>query len=286
MFRSSLCWLALVAVPPALAAGPGPGDDKLKGETPAEKVRKALDQVIDVDIENQSLQLAIAQLREQTKVNFVLDRLTAAGMGVNPDEGSVNLKLQKVRLRTALRTLLNQYSLSFAIVGETVLITSEEMAVYRQLKQRVNVDVDRVQFGVALKQLARETGANLLVDSKAGKEAQTPVTLQLDDVPLETAVRLLAELTGLKPVRMGNVLFVTSRAAAVELRAEPELAPHPQPRVAMDQDVINMIGPGGVMLRGGAAVPAPAVAPPPPPGKDDEKPPEKPADKPPEKDKP
>ena len=40
----------------------------------------------------------------------------------------------------------------------------------------------------------------------------------MDDVPLETAVRLLAETANLKVVRTGNVLYVTPRASANELR--------------------------------------------------------------------
>ena len=53
------------------------------------------------------------------------------------------------------------------------------------------------------------------------KEAKAPVSIQLEDVPLETAVRLLAEMAGLKPVRVGNVLFVTKKETANELAPTP-----------------------------------------------------------------
>ncbi len=55
------------------------------------------------------------------------------------------------------------------------------------------------------------------------------MTLHLEDVPLETAVRLLSEMAGLKPVRVGNVLFVTSKDNAAELRQDPDLSQPPQP---------------------------------------------------------
>ena len=42
-----------------------------------------------------------------------------------------------------------------------------------------------------------------------GEKGKKAVTLKLEDVPLETAVRLLAEVADL-PVRSSNVLFVTS----------------------------------------------------------------------------
>jgi hypothetical protein len=49
------------------------------------------------------------------------------------------------------------------------------------------------------------------------------VSIQMDDVPLETAVRLLAETAGLKPVKVGNVLMVTTKATAAAMRSDPDL---------------------------------------------------------------
>src|SRR5438067_1399862 len=82
--------------------------------------------------------------------------------------------------------------------------------------------------------------------SPAAKEAKMEVSLQMEDVPLETAVRLLSEMAGLKPVRVGNVLFVTTKANATEMRADPELTQPFQQRPGMEfmQPGI-MIGPGG-----------------------------------------
>jgi hypothetical protein len=250
--------LALTAAPAAPV--PPPRDAKKTGETPAEKVRKALDQnIANLEIDNQQLNLALEQLHEETKINFVIDRTTITQMmGLDPDNGApVRAKLQNVKAKTALRNILDQYSLAYAVIGESVLITSEEMAVYRQLKQRVSVDLDRVKMEIALKGLARETATNLLVDSRALKEGQNPVTLQLDDVPLETAVRLIAEEAGLKPVRMGNVVLVTTKAHATELRNEPELVPAPRlPDADGPAAVPRLAVPGGL----GPAVP---IVPPP-----------------------
>ena len=78
------------------------------------------------------------------------------------------------------------------------------------------------------------------------------MSIQLEDVPLETAVRLLAEMAGLKPVRVGNVLFVTKKETANELRTDPDLQQPAQP------------GQPGVPIAGGFA-PGFAVAPNPPP---------------------
>jgi hypothetical protein len=224
-----VCVLALVleARLPAPAA-PRPAD-KADAASPADKLRKELDRAITIEFDQQPLHLAINQLHEQTKVNFVLDRFTLGQMNVDPEQTTVSLQLKDVKLRSVLRTLLSPYNLSFAIVDDTVLISTEDMAMFRQLRQHVNVDLDKVEFARALKQMARETATNLIVDARAGKDAQTPVSLQMEDVPLETAVRLMAEMVNLKPVRVGNVLFVTSKANAKEMKDDPDLAPLPQP---------------------------------------------------------
>jgi type II secretory pathway component GspD/PulD (secretin) len=240
------------------AAAPAPSEDKPKTDTPAEKIKKALNQPVDIDVNGQSIQQAISQLKEQVKIDFELDKNSAAQLGVDMENTPVTLKLKKVKLRVALRKLLGPQNLSYAVVGDVLLITTEGLALYRQLKQPVSVDLDRVQLGTALKQLARDTGANFVVDPKVLKEAQTPITLQLDDVPLETAVRMMAELAGLKPARMGNVLFVTTKANAKELRAEPELVPAPQEVGGGMDDKLVPGAPGVKVL---PAVPAPAAPP-------------------------
>jgi hypothetical protein len=242
------------------AAAPVPQDDKPKSDTPAEKIKKALNNLVDIDINGQSIQQAVAKFKEQVKIDFELDKNSAVQCGVDMDNTAMTLKLKKVKLRVALKKLLGPQNLTYAIVGDSLLITTQEMAVYRQLKQPVSVDLDRVQFGTALKQLARDTGANLVVDPKVHKEAQTAITLQLDDVPLEAAVRMMAEFAGLKPARMGNVLFITTKANAKELRTEPELVPAPQPFGGLED---KMIAPGGVVpvpAKPGATTPAPPAA--------------------------
>ncbi len=258
--------------------------DGAKSESPAERIRKALDQVITIDINDQPLKLALNQLHEQTKINFVPDTFTMQQMGIDSDGTPVSLKLQNVKVKTVLRSMFGQFNLSYAIVGEAVVITTDDMAMYRQMKQRVSVDYDKTPLGEALKQLSRNTATNLLLDAKLGKEGQAPVTLQLEEVPLETAVRLISELGGLKPVRLGNVLYVTSKANANELRADPDLAPLPQPRQPGQEDVIIQQGLmrgalGGIGMPGGVGIAMPAQAAPaapvvPPAGA------EKPADKP------
>src|SRR5712692_6893929 len=190
----------------SLSAAPVPPDPKAKTVTPTEKIRQALDKVVTINIDAQPFHLALNQLKEDFGVSFVLDRFTLQQMGMDPEQVPVTFKAKDVKLRTALHSVLGQFNLSFAVVGDSVLVTTDEMAMFRQMRQRVNIDYDNAEFARAIKQLARDTATNLIIDARCAKEAKGPVSLQLEDVPLETAVRLMCEMVGLKPVRVGNVM--------------------------------------------------------------------------------
>jgi hypothetical protein len=85
----------------------------------------------------------------------------------------------------------------------------------------------------------------------------------MEDVPLETAVRLMAETAGLKPVKVGNVFLVTTKAIANELRNDPELNPqNNNPNVNMRTDILQqwqfqqMAAPNNIIFQN---VPAQAI---------------------------
>jgi hypothetical protein len=262
------CWVLFVKL--AAFAAPLPTEPKMP-VSPAEKVRKVLDQVVSIEFAEQPLQSALAQLTEQTKIKFVLDRVALATMSAGDPDMPVTAKLQDTKLRSGLRTVLNQYGLSFVVLEDSVLVTTQEMADYRQLQQRVDVDWQDVPIPQALSQLSRKTGCNLVLDRRIAKEArETTLTLNVNDASLETVVRIIATEAGLTSVRMGNVLFVTTDEKAAKLRAEPENRP---PSLAGDGSVpipaglLPGIGPGAIVppvkiIPGGLpAVPPPPAAP-------------------------
>ncbi len=282
----------IVAMSPGRLAAAGP-DTKETPASPAEKIKKQLDQTTTLEIAEQPLNLALNQIREQTKINFVIDRFTIQQMGMDPEQLPVSAKLKDVKVRSALRSVLSPYNLGYAIIGDTVLVSTDDMVMLRQMKQRVSIDLDKVDLAAALKKLSRETATNLMLDARVGKEAKAEVSLQLEDVPLETAVRLVAEMGGLKPVKVGNVLFVTTKALATDMRNDPDLS---QP-VVPGQPVPGQPGfpgvPGGVPVPPGVvpgiAPTAPATGVPgvetPVPPADPDKPPVEPGDKKPAPDK-
>lgn len=206
-------------------------------QTPAEELRKALDQVRDVEIADLPLDQAVNQLREQTGLNLIIDRAgvlpssglekVAAGLLVNMPSFSqirVSGRFHGLPLRRALTKLLRDHKLTHVLVGDTVLITTIEKAAERQLSQSVSVNIQDVPLRQELKRLARETGANIVLDPRMVQEGQTALTIRLDEVPLETVVELLADEAGLRAVRLHNVLYVTSEARAEKLRKPRSVA--------------------------------------------------------------
>jgi hypothetical protein len=223
---------------------------------PGQTVRERLSRPVTLTLHGQSLRAAVDALREAAKVDIVVDTPAIQQLGFTPEQppSFVDIEAKDEPARVVLRRVVDHYGLAYAVVGDAVVVSTEDGAATRQLRQRVDVDFDRAELAAALKKLAGDAGVNLALDPRAEKEASAKVSLRAEDMPLETAVRLLAEMAGLKTVRIGNVLFVTTKTVAAEMRQD---APPPPP---VDRRALERLGDY-------IAVPvAPAPSPPPPPG--------------------
>jgi hypothetical protein len=60
----------------------------------------------------------------------------------------------------------------------------------------------------------------VLVDPRPAEKIKTGVTAKLKNVPLDSAVQLLADMADLKAVLQDNVLYVTSKENAKDLEAD------------------------------------------------------------------
>lgn len=209
--------LALILFPADTRTMPDRSESRSRPgpETPAEHVKKALGQNVTVDLPFQPLTEVLRLFGDQSHVNIVLDRQTLSQSSFNPDEALVTTPLS-MRLCSGLRQILSQHNLDYAIIGDMILITTEPMAIERQMRQSISVRFQRLQLKTAMERLARETATNIIVDPKASQEMRTPVSLEVEDAPLEVIVKLLANQVGLKQIRVGNVMMVTTKATAAE----------------------------------------------------------------------
>lgn len=71
-----------------------------------------------------------------------------------------------------------------------------------------------------LPRLAEMSDYNVVGDPRAKDKLQTEITAQLNNVPIDSAVRLLANMAGLTVVRLDNVFYVTTEENAKHLREE------------------------------------------------------------------
>lgn len=227
----------------AAGAYAAPIGDNPKPESAAEKVKKALDTVINVDLDQTTFGSALDHIRDKTKLNIVVDKQPFLNQGIVPEELQVNIKLKDVKAKTALKLLIAQLpqvqdwdpvtgrplpgGMTYVIDDDIVYITFEHRAARRQMSQKVSIDVEKAAVDVVLKQMAKDTGVNIVLDPRHVSKVKDPVTISLNQVGVETAVRLVAEMAGLGSVKMGNVLFVTSKEVAAELRKE-EQGPIPE----------------------------------------------------------
>jgi type II secretory pathway component HofQ len=142
-------------------------------------------------------------------------------------------KMKGITLEKAIRELLNRVpSTSGAtyvvrdrhIEITTVQALSKEVRGHAKgpLLPLVHANVDRLLLNEALKLLAEQAEFNVVIDARVGDKAKTTVTARLHNVPIDTAVRLLADMAGLKAVQVDNVLYVTSAENAKALQEEPE----------------------------------------------------------------
>src|SRR5262245_34389916 len=132
-------------------------------DSPANPVKKALDQTMTLDYQATNLLDAAQHLKEKTRVNFIVDVVALQNMGLLIIDdmggmGPVHLKGDRnTKIRSALQRMLNAYNLSYVILDDSVLITTEEIGLNRQMRQRVSVNYTNTPLQAALKDLARST---------------------------------------------------------------------------------------------------------------------------------
>jgi hypothetical protein len=253
-----------------------------KASSAGDKLRANLDKNVTLDFTGQSLTDALNHFREKTGVPINVDQVALmqmlivdaaiAGGGI-PGGAPMLFQVKAINEKASqvLRKLLNAHQLAYIVVEDAVLVSTADMVIMRQMRQRVSVDLDEVPFHKAVRTLTKNHSLNLVIDPKVKIQAETPVSLQLENSGIETTVRLLAELAGLKSVRMGNVIFITTAEKAKKIRdEEPQQFDNPlNPNLPMGvQGLLAGAamggGVGGVMPLPAGAVPAlpPQVAPP------------------------
>lgn len=164
-----------------------------------------------------------------------------------PESQPVRLpKLTQIRLDTALRLLLRQANAAYLVRADHIEITTPQRVAtevwgtinpdaanpenregisvrQRPMLQLVNHVYEKIPLDEALRELSESNGVSILADERrAGENLKFPVTATLLNVPLDTAVRLLANQAELEVTLFDNTLTVTSAENALTLQEQQE----------------------------------------------------------------
>jgi RNA polymerase sigma factor (sigma-70 family) len=233
---------------PALAkaeVAPQPNVNLPAQNNGASRLREQLSQEIDyqgLEDLKATLSDALDQLSKRYNLNFDINE---KAFEMDPPKGGEGIGRTKIAdptpippirttLSTVLRKILRRVQVSsgaiYLIRRDRIEITTEaavraELGILanRPLLPLVWDTLHDFPIAVALHQLADKTEYNIVVDPRVAEKLRTSTGIvELNNVPVDTAVRLVANMAGMSMVRLDNVLYVTTAENAKHLREEQE----------------------------------------------------------------
>ncbi len=146
-------------------------------------------------------------------------------------DGKTLPKLKNVAFSTVLRKILSRIPVKsgaiYLLKADSIEITTRRAVFpesYKDGPRRelpiVSCEFEKRPLAEALKELAEMADFNIVLDARMAESAKAPITTNLDNVPLDTAVRLLADMADLRSILIDNVLYVTVKENARALEAE------------------------------------------------------------------
>ena len=231
-------------------AKPGkPGSSKPKSKTPApidvehfpRMWRDRLNNQVKfegIDDARATLSDALEQLSKRYNLPYRINE--KAFQADNPKQDVLGFEIAKKhpfhpmieKLSTLLQTILARLPVKsgalFLIRKDYIEITTgaavrAELGIPsdRPLLPLVWNSFENVPISEALIALSAESGYNVVADPRASDKLQTPTGITtLYNVPVDTAVRLLANMADVSMVRLDNVFYLTTEENAKHLRAE------------------------------------------------------------------
>lgn len=227
--------LVLVAATNSNAADP-----PVSNSDPERQLQLKLAKVVSMkDPIDAAIDLALTELAEehglQGKIVFCKEAFKAEGID---DPLAVMVKLPKltgVRFCVILDRLVGQMGGAWVLRDGHIEITTaaavraeinvndaDPDAGFKRTMPLVRSTLKDIPLRKALEDLASRCDRTVIVAPQAGEKGDVQVSARFVNVPLDTAVELLADMAELKLVRKANALYVTTPEKAEPLLAEEE----------------------------------------------------------------
>jgi type II secretory pathway component GspD/PulD (secretin) len=198
----------------------------------AQRLRDLLSHPISIEFDAGPLKEALGYLSERYDVPILVDAGAFKDDLMAEEVETQPVKLPKmagVSLGTVLRILLAQVQGTYMLRRDYIEVTTPARArpedwpaLDRSRVPAVTAAVERRPLDQALQALSDSSGVSVLVNPGLGDRARAAVSADLNNVPVDTAVALLADMAGLGSVAVDNALYVTDKADAAALKAERE----------------------------------------------------------------
>jgi len=208
---------------------PGQDHPKVEGkiiaQQRAQEYRQKLDQPVTIEFEQGTpLREALSHIGMRYTLPFIVDEEAFKADSNQADIVNVPIKLPQltnVRLRTALRTMLLQVDGDFYTRDDVlVIVPRARITSGVVLRQPVDVAFERRLLGDTLKELSDMTGVSVVLDAQKQPDSTMQLTADFRNVPLESAVRVLADMAGMKSVVLENMIYVTAYQHAENMKEE------------------------------------------------------------------
>jgi len=225
MWRSAICVFTLLAFTLPAGADERPGEVKPARPTHRELLKRLAWPVnLERGIDPKSpFKDVIEHFSDRYDITIVVnsDAFRRDGIAEIEMQPITLPPLKGVPLKTVFRMVLAQVNASMIVTPELIEVIPAPVAGL----PIVQTSFEDRPLDEILRELSERTDYTVVFDAqKAIEKANLKLTVNFKRVPLDTAVRLVADMAGLKMVTTEKALYVTDKANAEILQQEVERA--------------------------------------------------------------
>lgn len=213
--------------PPPKEEQPALPKAKIDSTVRARQWREKLDQPVTIEFEpNTPIREALSHIAERYGMTIYIDTESFKVDQNEPDIENRPVRLPRlvqVKMLTALRAIFQQINGDFYIKDNMMTVVPRTYIETRRVfKHPVDVTFNKRPLGEALNELSELSGLSIVLDPRGQTDSSFAVTADFRNVSVQDAVRVLANMAGMKSVVMDNLLYVTSTNNAEQLQKEKD----------------------------------------------------------------